>query len=70
MDVPSRPVRLLPERRVQHPAATLLQRSEKAIVRRVGRLRSMNTIPLVLYIHYYDNDPAFTLHRKTKSTEG
>lgn len=50
--------------------ATLLQRSEKAVVRRMGILRSMNTIPFVLYIHYYDNDPAFVLHRKTKSTGG
>ena len=50
--------------------ATLIQRSEKAVVRRMGILRSMNTIPFALYIHYYDNDPAFALHRKTKPTEG
>lgn len=41
-----------------------LQRSEKAIVRRMGRLRSMNTIPFALYIHYYNNDPAFTSSKR------
>lgn len=50
--------------------APLLQRSEKALVRRMGILRSMNTIPFALFIHYYDNDPAFALHRKTKPTKG
>lgn len=50
--------------------APLLQRSEKAIVRRMGILRSRNIIPFVLYIHYYDNDPAFVLHRKTKPASG
>lgn len=49
--------------------APLLQRSEKAIVRRMGRLRSMNTIPFALYIHYYDNDPTFALHRKPKASD-
>lgn len=49
--------------------APLLQRSAKAIVRRMGRLRSMNTIPFALYIHYYDNDPTFALHRKPKKSD-
>lgn len=49
--------------------APILQRSEKAIVRRMGRLRSRNTIPFALYIHYYDNDPAFALHRKPKKSD-
>lgn len=49
--------------------APLLQRSEKAIVRRMGILRSINTIPFALYIHYYDTDPAFALYRKTKSSD-
>lgn len=49
--------------------APLLQRSEKAIVRRMGHLRSKNTIPFALYIRYYDHDPAFALYRKTKSSD-
>lgn len=48
--------------------APLLQRSEKAIVRRMGIIRSRNTIPFALYIHYYDNDPAFALHRNKRTT--
>lgn len=50
--------------------APLLQRSEKAVVRRMGRLRKAEVIPFVLYIHYYDNDSAFDLHRKTKPASG
>ena len=46
--------------------APLLQRSEKAIVRRMDRLRKSRVIPFTLYIHYYDNDPAFASHKKFK----
>lgn len=49
--------------------APLLQRSEKAIVRRMGRLRKAEVIPFALYIHYYDNDSGFALYRKPNPTD-
>lgn len=48
--------------------APLLHRTEKAILRRLGRLRKAEVISFDLYIHYYDNDPAFALHRKKRTT--
>lgn len=46
--------------------APLLHRTEKAILRRMGRLRKAEVISFDLYIHYYDNDPAFASHKKFK----
>lgn len=43
-----------------------LSRSEKAIIRRMDRLRKLNTIPYELYIRYYDSDPAFAYHHRFK----